>query len=177
MDDNEQFQAPPIVQGGMKEMQMKKGTSPRELGMMIVENFKEENTNSPKPSPTTSSAQSPISSEKPSQSPDTMKEGHEKSFGGEVVVKMESGLPPKLARSSSQKTIARSPPLFHSYEDKTEESKDHFQLIPACVYSSKYIGSTEHAMECDCTEEWGKTVELFVFTTYLEHADSCRQLN
>lgn len=159
-------------------MYMKKGISPSELGtLMIVENLKEENTNSPRPTPTKSSTQSSISSEKPSQSPDAMKGVHEESFGGEVVVKMESCLPTKLVRTSSQKTIARSPPLFHSYEDKTEESKDHFQIIPACVYSSKYIGSTEHAMECDCTEEWGKTVELFVLTTYLGHADSCRQLN
>lgn len=144
-------------------MHMKKGFSPSEVGMPIVENFKEENTNSPRPNPTKSSTQSPISSEKPSQSPNATKEVHEESFCGEVVVKMESGLPPKLARSSSQKTIARSPPLFHSYEDKTEESKDHFQLIPACVYSSKYIGSTEHAMECDCTEEWGKTLPALRF--------------
>lgn len=177
MDENEQSQAIPIVQGSLKKMHMKKGISPGELGMMIVGNFKEENTNSPRPTPTKSSTQSPIPSEKPSQSPDAMKEGHEESFGGEVVVKMELGHPPKFARSSSQRTTSRSPPLFHSYEDKTEESKDHFQIIPACVYSSKYIGSTEHAMECDCTEEWGKTVELFVITICLEHADSCRQLN
>lgn len=163
MDDNEQSQAPPIVQGGIKEMHMKKGISPSQVGMTMVENFKEENTNSPRPTPTKSSTQSPISSEKPLQSPNAIKEGHEESLGGEVVAKMESGLPPKLARSSSQKTIARSPPLFHSYEDKTEESKDHFQLIPACVYSSKYIGSTEHAMECDCTEEWGKTLPALRF--------------
>lgn len=160
MDDNEQIQVSSIVQGGLKKMHMKKGIFPGELGTMIVESFKEENTNSPRPSPTKSSTHSPTPSEKPSQSPDVMKEGHGESHGGEVVVKMESGNPPKLARSSSQRTMARSPPLFHSYEDKTEESKDHFQIIPACVYSSKYIGSTEHAMECDCTEEWGKTVEL-----------------
>ena len=174
MDDNEQTQVPPIVQGGLKKMHMKKEIFPGEMGMMIVESFKEENTNSPRPSPTKSSTHSPIPSEKPLQSPDIMKEGHGESLGGEVVVKMESGNPPKLARSSSQRTTARSPPLFHSYEDKTEESKDHFQIIPACVYSSKYIGSTEHAMECDCTEEWGKTVELLVFTICLEYADSCR---
>lgn len=155
-------------------MHMKNGIFPGELGMMNVGSFKEENTNSPRPSTTKSSTQSPIPSEKPSQSPDVM---NGESLGGEVVVKMESGNPPKLARSSSQRTTARSPSLFHSYEDKTEESKDHFQIIPACLYSSKYIGSTEHAMECDCTEEWGKTVELFVFTICLEHADSCRQLN
>lgn len=158
-------------------MHMKKENFAGELGMMIVEGFKEENTNSPRPSPTKSSTHSPIPSEKPLKSPEVMKEGHGESLGGEVVVKMESGNPHKLARSSSQRTTVRSPPLFHSYEDKTEESKDHFQIIPACVYSSKYIGSTEHAMECDCTEEWGKTVELLVFPICLEHADSCRQSN
>lgn len=155
-------------------MHVKNGISPSELETIIVGNFKEENTNSPRPPLTKSSAQLPISFEKPSQSLDPLKERHEESFGGEVVVKMEPVHPPKLARSLSQKTTARSPPLFHSYEDKTEESKDHFQIIPTCVYSSKYIGSTEHAMECDCTEEWGKTVELFEFATYLEHADPCR---
>lgn len=162
MDDNKQSQAPPIVQGAMKEMNMKKGISPSQVGMTIVELFKE-NTISPRPTAAKSSNQSPISSEKPLQSPNAIKEGHEESLGGEVLVKMESGLPLKLARSSSQKTIARSPPLFHSYEDKTVESKDHFQLIPACVYSSKYIGCTEHAMECDCTEEWGKRLPALRF--------------
>lgn len=176
MDDNEKTQVPPIVQAGLKKMHMKKEKFPGELGM-IVESFKEENTNLPMSSPTKSSTHSPIPFEKPLQSPDVMKEGNGESLGGEVVAKMESGHPPKLARSSSQRTTARSPPLFHSYEDKTEESKDHFQIIPACVYSSKYIGSTEHAMECDCTEEWGKTFELLVFTVCLQQADLCRQFS
>ena len=57
---------------------------------------------------------------------------------------------------ASQKIPAKPAMLFDAYANKTEESKSTFRVIEACIYSSKQIGSTEQAMECDCAEEWGK---------------------
>lgn len=76
--------------------------------------------------------------------------------GGGVTLKMEPGKPPKLARTTSQKVEKRPPPLFLEYEDKTPEAKAAFDVLPECTYANKYLGSTEHALECDCAEEWGK---------------------
>ncbi len=112
---------------------------------------------SPGTTGTSPSDSSPIKSEKMSPSPQMMKDGHPDVVGGEMTVKMEPTQPPKLARTASQKGPARPAALFDSYPDKTEESKGTFQVIEACMYSSKQIGSTEQAMECDCAEEWGKT--------------------
>ncbi|KAK7711727.1 histone methyltransferase set2 [Botryosphaeria dothidea] len=78
----------------------------------------------------------------------------EEILGGDITVKMEPGKGPKLARSTSQKVISRPPPLFMDAEDKTEEAKGTFDVIESCTYGNKYMGSTEHALECDCAEEW-----------------------
>lgn len=163
MDDNESMPSSVKVEGRIRDMHIKIGLSSREApGRLRAGEVKEkEERNSPRPTRTKSSTQSPIKSEKPSLSPDNMKEDNEEIVGGEVVVKLVPGHAPKLARTPTQKIVARPAPLFHSYEDKTEESKTSFQVITGCIYSSKYIGSTEHAMECDCTEEWGKTIRTF----------------
>ena len=101
-----------------------------------------------------SSTQSPLPA---SRSPDGSDVSQsEEIVGGEVIVKMEPGQPPKLARSSSHKIPLRPAQLFSDCESKTEESKGVFEVIPTCTYSSKYMGATEHGMDCDCSEEWGK---------------------
>lgn len=105
---------------------------------------------------TNPSTPSPIKSEKMSQSPQMMNDGLYKVLGGETAVKLEPAHQPKLARMASHKAPLRPVKLFDAYADKTEESKGTFQVIGACIYSSKQIGSTEQAMECDCAEEWSK---------------------
>lgn len=90
-------------------------------------------------------------------SPDT--DAHEEMVGGEITVKMEPGKALKLARTASQKVVARPPPLFLDLPDATEEAKETFVVLPECTYGNKYLGSTEHALECDCSEEWGKTAK------------------
>ena len=106
--------------------------------------------------PFKSSTKSPT---KASSSPDgSHASTGEEIVGGEVTVKMEPGQPPKLARSSSQKIPSRPVQIFSDHESKTEESKGVFEVIAACVYSNKYMGATEHGMDCDCAEEWGKAV-------------------
>ncbi|KAL2866287.1 SET and WW domain protein [Aspergillus lucknowensis] len=74
--------------------------------------------------------------------------------GGGISVKLEPGQPPKLARSSSQKVVSRPPRLFSHLPDSTRDAQKTFEVIDACQYANKYMGYTEHAMECDCTEEW-----------------------
>lgn len=80
----------------------------------------------------------------------------EEKVGGDIIVKLEPGQPPKLTRSSSQKVVPRPPQLFAHLPDSTAEAQATFDLMDACTYANKYMGYTEHAMECDCAEEWGK---------------------
>ncbi|KAH2207151.1 histone methyltransferase set2 [Aspergillus fumigatus] len=78
----------------------------------------------------------------------------EEKVGGDITVKMEPGQPPKLSRSSSQKVVAQPPQLFLHLPDSTAEAQSTFEVMETCTYANKYMGYTEHAMECDCAEEW-----------------------
>ncbi|KAE8144855.1 histone-lysine N-methyltransferase, H3 lysine-36 specific [Aspergillus avenaceus] len=82
----------------------------------------------------------------------------EEKVGGGIVVKQEPGQPPKLTRSSSQKVVARPPQLFLNLPNSTAEARTTFELMETCTYANKYMGYTEHAMECDCTEEWEQSI-------------------
>jgi len=98
------------------------------------------------------------SSSRHSASPPSRHSDHlhpkEEVIGAEILVKMEPGKAPKLSRTSSQKVLAKPPPSFLGEPDKYDEATANFQVIPDCIYSNKYIGSTEPALECDCAEEW-----------------------
>jgi hypothetical protein len=75
----------------------------------------------------------------------------------ETSAKLENLDPPvKPNRSASQKAIPRCAPLFDHLEDATMEAMRSFALLEACTYANRFLGYTEHAMECDCSEEWGK---------------------
>ena len=154
------------VEDGIKDMEIKSGASSDDEalgGTIHVSNVKEGSAapnGAPSPLDTAikSTSHSPVKSRYVSQSPPEEKSEHEEIIGGEITVKMEPGQPPKLARTSSQKVIARSTPLFDNLPDTTMDAKKTFQVIAQCIYAAKYLGSTEHAMECDCAEEWGKTI-------------------
>ncbi|KAF2811860.1 uncharacterized protein BDZ99DRAFT_281967 [Mytilinidion resinicola] len=107
-----------------------------------------------------SASHSPVKKQHPSQSPSDTTSEHEEIIGGEITVKMEPGKAPKLARTAPHKVVARAPPLFHHLPDATDEAKRSFQVITDCSYSSKYIGNTEHALECDCSEEWDQATGI-----------------
>ncbi|KAK8169578.1 hypothetical protein IWX90DRAFT_182302 [Phyllosticta citrichinensis] len=108
---------------------------------------------SPPKSAVKSSPHTPAKMESGGQTPAESLEGEEV-VGGDITVKVEPGKAPKLARSSSQRIEKKPPPLFLDYEDKTLESTTTFTLLEECTYGNKYMGSTEHALECDCAEEW-----------------------
>lgn len=93
----------------------------------------------------------------PIKSPSTPSEVMESTIGGDITVKHEPGQAPKLARSASQKIISRPPPLFLDEPDKYEEATKTFEVILECNYATKWLGETEHAMECDCREHWGES--------------------
>ncbi|KAL3481836.1 hypothetical protein BJX99DRAFT_218311 [Aspergillus californicus] len=107
-----------------------------------------------------SSSQTPVKKEPPETDEGNLKrEGEDDTsgterVGGDISVKLEPGQPPKLARSSSQKVLARPPQLFRHLPDSTQEAQKTFEVIETCQYANKYMGYTEHAMECDCSEEW-----------------------
>ncbi|KAF2772254.1 hypothetical protein EJ03DRAFT_266966 [Teratosphaeria nubilosa] len=103
------------------------------------------------------SSRSPVKSNGATASPALQAE-REEVVGGDVELKFEAGRP-KLARTKSHKVEKRPPPLFHDYEDRTEESKDTFTVLPECTYANKYLGTTEHALECDCAEEWDSSTQ------------------
>lgn len=171
MEDREKLQKSTLVNARMKAMTLKNGISSQDAAGRIQTDQVQDEANSPRPSRSNSTTRSPVKSERTSRSSDTMKENYEKKTSAEVVVKLEPGHPPKLARAPSQKSVAQPAQLFDSYADKTEEAKESFQVISACIYASKSIGSTEHAMECDCSEEWGKAWGIYSHTVHRISAD------
>ncbi|KAH8702593.1 SET and WW domain protein [Talaromyces proteolyticus] len=100
----------------------------------------------------------PVKHEAQARSPIKMELGDDgvttSNIGGDITLKQEPGKPPKLSRSASQKVISRPPQLFDHLPNSANEACQSFEVIKACIYSSKYMGHTEHAMECDCAEEW-----------------------
>lgn len=65
-------------------------------------------------------------------------------------------IPSKRGARASKKNVPRVAPLFDDLPDATDEANSSYQVIDSCSYQNKYLGFTEHAMECDCSEEWGK---------------------
>ncbi|PPJ57103.1 hypothetical protein CBER1_00612 [Cercospora berteroae] len=98
-------------------------------------------------------SKSPIKSRASADSP-AIKTDDEETIGGEVTLKTEPGKPPKLSRTTSHKIEKRSARLYFDHADTTEESKSTFEVLPQCTYANKLLGTTEHALECDCVEEW-----------------------
>lgn len=80
----------------------------------------------------------------------------DKHINGHDSPEMDS-LPPKKGARGSKKVVPRVAPLFNDLPDATDEANSSYQVIESCSYQNKYLGYTEHAMECDCSEEWGKS--------------------
>ena len=75
---------------------------------------------------------------------------------------MEQPVRPKKGVRSSKKNPARVAPLFDDLPDATEQANSAYTVIDSCTYQNKYLGYTEHAMECDCAEEWGESYHGYV---------------
>lgn len=85
---------------------------------------------------------------------------HEETVGGDIVLKMEPGKAPKLARAASQKVVARPPPLYLDLPDSTDAAKETFTVLAECSYANKHIGSTDPALECDCQSDWDPVLHV-----------------
>ncbi|PVI03940.1 hypothetical protein DM02DRAFT_519744 [Periconia macrospinosa] len=81
-------------------------------------------------------------------------DAQEEVLGGEITLKMEPGKAPKLARKASQKVVSRPPTLYLDLPDSTDTAKETFTVLSECTYANKSLGTTEHAFECDCSDEW-----------------------
>ncbi|MCJ1472870.1 histone methyltransferase set2 [Lambiella insularis] len=168
MSDDEDQRTPVKVEEGIKDMKIKNEDSSSDeepLGTIRLREVEHQSgCDSAASSPTkmivTTAAQPPKKPQSATRSPDKLKGEHEEVLGGDFTLKQEPGQPPKLTRMASQKVMVRTPPLFDHYKDKTQEATGVFQVITQCIYSAKYLGSTEHAMECDCTEEWDATTKI-----------------
>lgn len=108
----------------------------------------------------------PVKTDEPLDEHDGHDSATEERIGGDITVKLEPGQPPKLTRSSSQKVVPRPPQLFSHLPDSTAEARSTFELMETCTYANKYMGYTEHAMECDCAEEWGKICSPLFFVSF-----------
>lgn len=68
------------------------------------------------------------------------------------------GALPRKGVRTSKKNPPRVAPLFDHLPDASDEANSAYTVIDSCTYQNKYLGYTEHAMECDCQEEWGKII-------------------
>ena len=148
---------PDVVEEGLKDLRLQKADTVPMRGSEPSRRLRRDNTGDSESSPATGSGmQSPMKHGTSAQSSATSTPKHEEFVPGAVIVKQEPGQALKLTRTTSQKVVPRTPPLFHDYPSKTDEAQGDFQVIPGCIYSSKAIGATEHAMDCDCAEEWSQ---------------------
>lgn len=152
--------APTLNGGGTATMESESQAASPELAI------KDERT-TPSPTQSRNSPQAPPKKEQSESNEGVLKQEADddasstERVGGGIVVKLEPGEPPKLTRSSSQKVVPRPPQLFSDLPDYTKEAQKTFEIIENCQYANKYMGYTEHAMECDCAEEWGETIFFF----------------
>ena len=80
--------------------------------------------------------------------------------GADITVKIEPGQAPKLSRSKIKKLPLRSAPKFFAAPDASPEASRGFEKLNNCTYANKYLGLTDPALECDCQEEWGKSLGI-----------------
>lgn len=155
---------PNIVEEGLKDLHLQNEDLGSLKSRTLSRNIKRDNTmGNDTPSSTMSRTHSLQSPKKPGSSTHSSTVStpkNEDSIPSSVTLKQQPGQPLKLTRSTSQKVAARTPPTFLDHPTKTDEAKDTFQVIPRCIYSTKAIGATDHAMDCECTEEWGESVHI-----------------
>ncbi|KAI4208045.1 MAG: hypothetical protein LQ346_000209 [Caloplaca aetnensis] len=154
----------PNVQDGLKDLHLQKEGTGNWRGITVSKKLTQEYTlGSDMSSSAMSRGQSLQSPRKHGGSPQSSTVSTPRSediIPGSVSLKQQPGQHPKLARSTSQKVTPRAPPTYHDYPNKTEEAKGTFHAISGCIYSSKAIGATDHAMDCECAEEWDPSTQV-----------------
>ncbi|KAL8941487.1 MAG: hypothetical protein Q9216_002215 [Gyalolechia sp. 2 TL-2023] len=155
---------PNVVEEGLKDLHLQKEDLGNLRDRMLSRNIKRDNTlDNDTASLAKNWRHSLQSPKKPGSSTHSSAVSTPKSedvIPSSVTLKQQPGQPPKLTRSTSQKVMARPPPTFDDHPDKTNEAKATFQVIPGCIYSTKAIGATDHAMDCECSEEWDASTQV-----------------
>jgi hypothetical protein len=154
----------------LRDMKIEEGAAPAAAGEGFVDRIqvKVENNLDRMPTPihipprlkSRSKSRTPVK-QQPSDASSPETDAHEEVLGGEITLKMEPGKAPKLSRTASHKVVSRPPPLYLDLPDSTEVATNTFVVLPECTYANKTIGTTEHALECDCSEEWGRSLTAF----------------
>lgn len=155
----------PRLESEVRDLQLKEEDIDTDMGSNAPPAFVKDEVSAPgsgvaTPIALKRSSRSPTKTQSVSDSP-TAKYDEQETIGGDVTLKLEPGKPPKLSRSVSHKIQKRPPQLFLESEDKTAEATSTFDLLSVCTYANKFLGTTEPALECDCTEEWGKQILIF----------------
>ncbi|RMZ90657.1 hypothetical protein DV736_g2107, partial [Chaetothyriales sp. CBS 134916] len=87
--------------------------------------------------------------------PDKSAKSEQANGGSASPVKSESAKQAKMSRAQSAKAPpARIAPLFGDLPDVGSKATSSFSVIDISTYQNKYLGYTETALECDCSEEW-----------------------
>ncbi|KAJ8118819.1 hypothetical protein OPT61_g296 [Boeremia exigua] len=164
MSDSESAQKSIQLEPELRDMKLEEGATPsagESDGIQVKADPQTPSAIPPRLKTSRSTPQSPASkhgSEASSPADSTKEE----IVGGDIVLKMEpgpGGRALKLSRSASQKVVSRPPPLYLDLPDSTAEAKETFGVLPECTYSNKSIGTTDPALECDCSEEWDITTK------------------
>jgi [histone H3]-lysine36 N-trimethyltransferase len=112
----------------------------------------EEAATSPSP-PANIKLDTSLSPQHPSHDTADVKVEAAKPNGSVSPVKHE--MPKKSGRGAAARAPPRIAPSFSDYPDATADATSTFQVITSSTYQNKYLGFTESALECDCSEEWG----------------------
>lgn len=143
-----------------------------ELSGTRVAAIKHQNSASPSPSPSlnpirpktsrsssssTSASNRPLTADRLAAKPEPKEaNGHDSTSTSPVKPEpKEPTKPNKNPRNS--KLPPRIAPLLDDLPDVTKEATSSFTIIDACTYQNKYLGFSEHALDCDCAEEWGES--------------------
>lgn len=174
VDDTRELQ-PEVVDAALGEMKLEQGIEVQDFAnvtngtngyISTPTEIKKSHSNTP--GFVNSCSQTPSRRQSTSQTPKSGDEEDEEIIGGDITVTVEPGKAPKLSRKSSQKVIARPPPLFDDLPDSTEEAASVFQVIKDCIYGSKNMGASDHdALDCDCPEEFSKSTSYTSSTFFI----------
>lgn len=166
MSDSESERKRAQLEPELREMKLEEGASPLGAEGRAPNQVKVEDDESPDPASALSAIPPRLKSRSKSRSPavnhdldaSSPDSSSEEVLGGDITLKMEPGKAPKLSRAAVQKVVPRPPALYLDLPDATDAAKETFVVLPECTYANKTIGTTDPALECDCSEEWGTSI-------------------
>lgn len=145
---------------GIKREASDDGNLAHEMSSTSVTAIKQETSASAHSSPSLSTtrikpSRSSSSSSNANSGPDELDVKPKSELNGDASpAKVDMGKKPTRASNKAPPRVA---PLFDHLPDATAEATSTFQVIESSTYQNKYLGFTESALECDCSEEWSES--------------------